>query len=95
MLYVDQTEFISIENGTKGNCLSACLANLLNIDLATIPNFAALGAKWHPIFSEVLKVNTCEFQYLKMAKMLHDPHPDRTVLLSLKYAFMIEREIQL
>lgn len=52
--YVDQTEFSNEEGTEHGNCLSACLANLLGIDLALVPNFAALERSWFPVFASII-----------------------------------------
>jgi len=137
MTYVDQTEFSDKDKGTKGNCLSACLANLLSIDLTLIPNFAYLGDAWFPAFSSFLKENGYRFKgtyyfssisdqasmgtwedllkinegingvYItagpsprlegvghavlyKDGNLLHDPHPSREGILSLRYTYMIE-----
>jgi hypothetical protein len=133
--YVDQTEFSNEEGTEHGNCLSACLANLLGIDLAAIPNFAELERKWFPVFSSIIREHGYEFQgsyyfdnpnresswedllsksngidgifiaggssprikgidhavLYKDGEMLHDPHPSRDGILSLKYVFMIEK----
>ncbi len=51
---IDQTEF-----GPQGNCQSACLAMLLGIPLAEVPNFAAMEG------DDSLK-------YVAQAKWLHD-----------------------
>ncbi len=36
MLHVDQTKFYSKELNTRGNCLSACVASILNMDIESV-----------------------------------------------------------
>ena len=60
--YEDQTELSSEDGLTKGNCLSACLANLLNINLKDIPNFCYFEDKWFFHFSEFLRKHNYEFE---------------------------------
>lgn len=129
-MYVDQTEFSSHAGSTTGNCLSACVANLLSVPLEGIPNFAKLGGAWFPAFTTFLRNNGYNVEgsfyfrsggwedllvlscgvdstficcgpsprfvgldhavLYKDGLMLHDPHPSRSGLLELRYAFMIE-----
>lgn len=42
MIPVDQTQFRPSEGDGAGNCLAACIASVLELPLADVPNFAAL-----------------------------------------------------
>lgn len=44
MTPVDQDRFFDKEKGTRGNCLQACLATLLDFPLKAVPNFAEMPA---------------------------------------------------
>jgi len=54
MKFYDQTEFSDPENNIKGNCLSACLASILDIDIKEIPNFCYFGNNWASEFSKFI-----------------------------------------
>lgn len=73
--YTDQTEFTDQEKGTKGNCLSACLANLLNIELSVIPNFAYLENKWYHAFDKFLTENGFECNGSYYFDRISEQHP--------------------
>ena len=63
MNYVDQTEFSSVDGSHQGNCMSACLANLLDITLANIPNFAAMPEEtWFADFNLLLENNGYRYE---------------------------------
>lgn len=51
MKFIKQTKF-----NKEGNCLSACVASMLNIDIATIPDFKKDNI-WHIELSDFLKEN--------------------------------------
>ena len=40
MIKVDQTDF-----GSKGNCMSACLASVFELDITDVPNFFVVGGE--------------------------------------------------
>ena len=127
------------ENGKHGNCLSACLASLLDLDLAIIPNFANYGENWYLPFDAFLHSQGFESDGMfyfngfstipnlvrtwddlliqekgfdgvfivggpsprdssishavlyKDNKLLHDPHPDRSGIQYIKYAYLITK----
>ena len=59
MTPVDQTEFsnVDVEPVTHGNCLSACLASILDMPIADIPNYATVyqqTGKWIDDFESLL-----------------------------------------
>lgn len=111
---IDQTEF-----GPRGNCYSACLAMVLGLELAEVPNFndmgetdnqinraamswladrgwvsVRLGCNGEPGVRNVMPRGPCivggeshrgayhGVVYLN-GKPFHDPHPDRTWLVSI------------
>jgi len=55
MIPLDQTEFSNREETVHGNCMSACLASLLEIPLSEVHNLAELGDKWFPYVWDILK----------------------------------------
>lgn len=59
---VKQTIFGDGENGNKaGNCLSACLASILEIPIEEVPVFSAMGDDWFKNLFEWLKSKNCEY----------------------------------
>lgn len=63
MKFYDQTEFTDKENNKHGNCLSACLASLLNIELELVPNFCYYETnEWHKKFVEFIFNNKYSFE---------------------------------
>jgi hypothetical protein len=62
MIYFDQTEFSSVDSSQKGNCMSACLASLLCIELSLIPNFAMMTEdEWFGKFLLLIEENGHEY----------------------------------
>ncbi len=50
------TKFGVDENGVdQGNCLTACVASLLEVDIDTLPDFSAKGKDWHRFTVEYLR----------------------------------------
>lgn len=116
---VHQTVF-----GSRGNCMSACLASLFEIPLEDVPNFYDAGpddSDWYNAlrdwlrgkgwgfvsisFGEGLSVNRMEGWQMvwgksprgdhlhqtvwHRGKMVHDPHPDGTGLLTIEGADLL------
>lgn len=48
MTPVDQDRFFDAEAGTRGNCMQAAFASLLDFPLRAVPNFAEMPShEWH------------------------------------------------
>lgn len=47
MIPVEQERFFDEAKGERGDCLAACLASLLELDLGSVPHFAGMGERWH------------------------------------------------
>jgi hypothetical protein len=50
---VMQTKFSNKEGTEHGNCLSACVASILEIPLSEVPLFEELGKEWGKAFFEL------------------------------------------
>jgi len=60
---VDQTQFRD-DTGQRGNCFSACIASLLEIDLAGVPCFMQAETKWMNEANEWLAKHGYWYLYL-------------------------------
>lgn len=69
MIPIDQTEFAG-EGDTKGNCLQAALASLLELPLTAVPHFAGTPTDWYP--SMVAWLAEREYSLVISAYHLHD-----------------------
>lgn len=45
-----QTILTDINKGIVGNCFSACIASLFDLDIKNVPHFASFGQDWFPKF---------------------------------------------
>lgn len=60
----DQTEFYNEELGKRGNCMSACLATVLQIDIRLVPFFATFElGEWMELLAEWLKFGGWQWNY--------------------------------
>lgn len=59
---VNQTYLTSEDGSTRGNCMSACLASMLELDINKVPHFAAMHEdEWSDAFHQFLYENGCRF----------------------------------
>jgi hypothetical protein len=82
--------------GRRGNCMSACLASILEVPLATVPNFyelagegvgewwAAVRAWLKPFGFGVITLIEGSFHATVWhgGRMVHDPHPDQSGIVA-------------
>lgn len=62
MIPIDQTKLSAQDGSVRGNCLRACLASILEIDIDSIPFFEDMDREWHTPFFDFLDDNNLEFE---------------------------------
>jgi hypothetical protein len=62
MTPVDQDRFTPVDLSDNGNCLSACLASIMDLPLSEVPHFAGMGDKWFEPFMQFLSKHQYTFR---------------------------------
>src|ERR1035437_7996426 len=60
MLPQKQTIFSDEKQGTVGNCLQACVASLLDLQISEVPHFSWYMGEWYHRLYQFLKTKDCE-----------------------------------